>query len=183
MNKGVAIIHLALDRSIVASNDLALKLLREGDALFEDDGVLRARRPADDSRLSQLLRAALPAFGDLGKPGSMALKRPSPSLPLGLLVRRLNKEPIATMVAVADPERSIAVDSDLLHRVLNLTRSEAEIATLLAAGGTPRGIAEYTGRSLETVRWHIKRMQKKLGIRRQVDLVRCVLSFDGFSET
>ena len=46
----------------------------------------------------------------------------------------------------------------------------------LAEGRTIRDIARATGREEETVRWHKKHVFSKVGVSRQVDLVRLLLS-------
>ena len=50
------------------------------------------------------------------------------------------------------------------------------MAALLAEGRTIRDIARATGREEETVRWHKKHVFSKVGVSRQVDLVRLLLS-------
>ena len=58
---------------------------------------------------------------------------------------------------------------------LGLTPAESRIAVALAEGATVEGIAESTGRAKSTVRWFLKRINHKLGIASQVELVRLVL--------
>ena len=58
---------------------------------------------------------------------------------------------------------------------LGLTPAESQLAVELAEGKTVREIAVATGRTANTLYWHLKRIYQKLGISRQVDLVRRVL--------
>ena len=54
------------------------------------------------------------------------------------------------------------------------------MAALLASGRTVRDIAAATGRQENTVYKHLKQMYRKLGISRQAELVRLVLSRAAF---
>ena len=59
----------------------ALRLLRQGDGLFDRDGFLYARLSSNDARLQALVGRALPAFeGGPPRRGSMTVRR-SPGLP------------------------------------------------------------------------------------------------------
>ena len=51
---------------------------------------------------------------------------------------------------------------------------------MVGTGRTVRDIAAMTGRTEDTVRWHLKKIFRKQGISRQVDLVRRVLSLEWF---
>ena len=80
---------------------------------------------------------------------------------------------------IVDPGSETRIDPALVGAVLGLTPAESEVATELAAGRTLSDIAGLTGRSKQTVRWHLKRIFDKQGVTRQVDLVRRVLTLGG----
>jgi len=75
--KGIGVIHLGPWGRILNANDRALEILRRSDGLFEDEGSLRARWPADDDRLQRLLQASLPRTATPAKGGSVTLMRVS----------------------------------------------------------------------------------------------------------
>ena len=75
---------------IVAANDRALSLLRNGDALCDKGGFLIANEQANDEALQAALARALPPFGDQGEGGSMTIRRPKPLPPLVLHVNPLS---------------------------------------------------------------------------------------------
>lgn len=75
-----------------------------------------------------------------------------------------------------DPARRPSVDEDLVAGTFGLTRAESQVAAALAEGRTMREIAKATFPAESTVRWLVKQIYAKLGITRQVDLVRIVLS-------
>ena len=180
---------LQLDRRgrIVTANDGALKLLRAGDGLVDADGFLRARAPGENAKLSQLLADALPRFGAGGAGGSMVVGRYGSAPPLAVYVspageRLFDFRPrrIAALVLIVDPNQRAQVDPSVVGMAFGLTAAESRLAVALAAGHSLRDIAGMTGRQEATVRWHLKQIFGKLGISRQVDLVRHVLRLEGF---
>lgn len=186
-NGRACVIQLDRRGSIVEANDRALSLLRTGDGLRDGGGFLRARTSADDDELQRLLARALPPFGVQGSAGSMTIRRPGARTRLVVHVTpvvRRGGEPgarrVAALVLVVDPEQPSRIDSGLVAQALNLTPAESWLATMVASGKTVREIAATTGRTEGTVRWHLKKIFGKLGISRQTDLVRRVLSLEGF---
>ena len=175
---------IQLDRRgrIVAANDRARDLLRKGDALFDQGGMLGARSPNDDAVLQGLLARALPRFCEQGASGSLTMSRSTgmPGLtvhvtPVGHKETDIRPRRVAALVQVVDHEAT-RIDPALVEAVLGLTPAESQIAVLLAEGTTPRDIAALTGRKERTVRWHVQQIFEKRGISRQVELVRQVLS-------
>ena len=80
------------------------------------------------------------------------------------------------LVLVVDPGARTAIDADLVAATFRLTRAESQVAAALAEGDTVREIATATFRAESSVRWLVKQIHAKLGISRQADLVRLVLS-------
>ena len=183
-NTRLGIIHLDRRGRILEANSRARRLLRKGDGLFDPDGFLRARLPADNARLERLLGRALPVFGDrVPGSGSMTVRRPPgrPRLavhitPVGARQADFGRQRVAALVLVVDPASRPRVDAGLVAEALGLTPSESQVAALLAAGSSVRDIATATGRQENAVYKHLKQMYRKLGISRQADLVRLVLS-------
>ena len=178
-NTGFGVIQFNLRSRIVAANDRARALLRTGDGLCTLDGLLHARLPEDDDALQRLLARALPPFGRQGTSGSMVVRRALVSPRLHLHVSPVNHaraSRVGALVLVVDPADRAVVDPMFVTSALGLTLAESHIAVSLAQGKSVRDLAIETGRSEGTVRWHIKRIHTKLGISRQVDLVRLVLA-------
>ena len=183
---------IQLDRRgrMMEANDRALRILRKGDALLDRDGFLRARMPTENAELSRLQGKALPPFGVQGAAGSMMVSRSSSSTslprlalhitPVGDQYPHFRTRRIGALVLVVDPTSEVRIDPSLVASGLSLTPAESQLAVALAAGETLREIARSTGRTEETVRWHLKQIFRKQGISRQVDLVRRVLSLEGF---
>ena len=83
---------------------------------------------------------------------------------------------MAALVLVVDPSSRPRVDAGMVAEALGLTPAQSEVAALLAAGSSVRDIAEATGRKENAVHKHLKQAYKRLGISRQAELVRLVLS-------
>ena len=183
-NTRIGVFHLDRRGRIVEANAPARRLLRRGDGLYDPDGFLGAWLPADNANLQRLLARALPPLGSQsqGAAGSMTIRR-SPNLPK--LVLHINPvgdrwldfgaERVAALVLVVDAGSQPRLDAELVAEVLGLTAAESQVAVMLSEGRTVRDIAMATGRQEGTVHVLLKRAYKKLGISRQVDLVRLVL--------
>ena len=183
----VGIIHLDLRGRIVEVNHQARDILLRGDGLSERDGFLGAWLTADNARLKRLLADALPPLGGQGAGGSLTVHRASslPPLtahisPIGGAELTSGLRRVAALVLVVDPWNRPRIDASLVAQALGLTAAEGEVAAMLSEGSTVRDIALATGRRPNTVYWLLKRTYTKLGIRRQPDLVRQVLSLAEF---
>ena len=177
------IVQLDCRRRILAANDRALEMLRRGDGLSDEDGCLRARAPAADDELQQVLAHALPAYGGQAVAGSVSVSRPRPLPPLVVRVNPVGAphgdwrpRGAAALVLVFDrgsrigapPQREVAA-------ALGLTPTEGRTPTQLAEGRSVREISDGMDRSHKTVRWHMLHIFAKLGVSRQAELVGRVL--------
>ena len=182
---GAGIIHLDRHGQIVEMNDRARDLLRTGDGLFDERGFLFARTPQDNVKLQGVLNLALPPLGTQGVGGSTVVRRAS-ALPLAVHVNPVDRQetdyniwPVAALLLVVDPASQHRINPAMAEAVLGLTKMESQVAVLLAEGRSVAQIAAAFGRKESTVRTHVKQMFSKLGLSRQVDLVRLVLSLPG----
>ena len=176
---------IQLDRvgRILEMNNRARGLLQVGHGVFERDGFLRARVPADDSHLQGLLADAMPRFGLGGTGNSMTiLGWPSRSrqavhvLPIGEHQSDFGMGRVRMLVVVVEPGRPARLDAELVASALGLTVTESQVAVALAMGKTVSQIAEEKGVKASTVQSHIRRIHAKLGLSCQEDLIRLVLS-------
>ena len=182
---GAGIIHLDRHGRIVEMNDGARDLLLTGDGLFDERGFLFARAPQDNAKLQGVLNRALPPLGTQGVGGSTVVRRAS-ALPLAVHVNPVDRQetdygiwPVAALVLVVDPASRHRINPATAGAVLGLTKMESQVAVLLAEGRSVAQIAAAFGRKESTIRTHVKQMFSKLGLSRQVDLVRLVLSLPG----
>lgn len=189
-NTATGVIQLDWRGRIVAANDRARSVLKAQDGLFDRGGFLRAHAPEEDERLQGLLARALPQLGDQGASGSMVAARPCGLSRLVLHIipvgdRDADEVPshVAALVLVVDPNNRAPVDPALVAAMLGLSPAQSRVAVLLAAGNTVRDVAFATGRSENTIRWHIRRIFEKHGITRLVQLIQLVRSLAGHSGT
>ena len=182
-NPRMAVLHLDRRGRILEVNDRARDIVRKGDGLSDRGGTLRARAPADQARLEQLVGDALPASGATAVGGSMLLRR-SPVLPpfvvhvkpVGVPQPDYGARHVAALVLVVEAGRQHRVSPDVVASALELTPGEARVAVWLAEGKSVRDMAEATGRTEGAIYRHLKQIYRKQSISRQVDLVRLVLS-------
>ena len=90
---------------------------------------------------------------------------------------------IAAVVLIVDPASKLRIAPDLLSATLGLTEAQSVVAAELAAGNSVRDIAVATRRRESSVRSLVKQMHARLGISRQADLVRLVLSTAQFGRS
>ena len=176
---------IQLDRlgRIIETNDRAWSLLTHGRGLFEQNGFLHARVPADDTRLQGLVADALPAFGLEVRGGSMTVLRwPSRSrqvihvVPVGERLKDFGIGRVAALVLVVEPGSPVQLDAELVASALGLTETQSQVAIALAMGKTVGDVAKERGQKVSTTRFHVKQIHTKLGLSRQADLIRLVLT-------
>ncbi|WP_419934838.1 helix-turn-helix transcriptional regulator [Candidatus Palauibacter sp.] len=183
------LIHLDRRGRILEANDRATSFLGRGAGVRDEGGFLRAPVLAQDAQLQALLARALPAFGTPAIGGAMRIANPSGGSPVVVHVNPVgDRHPhmralqVAALVLIVDPASGLRIDLNLVAASLDLTPAESQVAVALAQGHSVSEIAARTGRSEGTIRWHVKRIFRKLGIRRQAELVRRVLSLHGLPE-
>ena len=183
----IGVVHLDRRGRILAVNDRARRLLRQGEGLSDADGVLQVRAPDDQARLARLVAEALPTSRAVPVSGSMLLGRAAGVPPLVVHVKPVGvpspdygARHVAALVLLVEPGRHPRLDPDVVTRTLRLTPAESQVAVWVADGKSVRDIALATGLTEGAIYWHLKQIYKKLPISRQVDLVRLVLSIAEF---
>ncbi len=162
-------------------NAAARALAAAGDVTLAR-GKLSVADPAARAALARAVAVAV-AVGDGGPSsaeGTVAIRRGDGRAGLVATIRRLDgalalagdpDSSARAIVFVVDPERQSETREEALQRVFGLTAAETDVARRLADGASARRIGEDTRRSYETVRWHLKQVMGKVGVRRQPDLV------------
>lgn len=184
----LGVVHLDRWQRIIAANDLAREVLRRGDGLSDRGGILSASAAADRVGFERLLASAVPQSGSVAVGDSISLSRrfgrrrfmvhvrPTVARELDFDVRRA-----AALVLIADPWRPRRIDRSHVAAAFGLTPAESDVACWLAQGKTVAEIAASTGRQKRTVYWFLEQIYAKVGVRRQVDLVRRVLAATEFA--
>ena len=180
------VIYLNSAGRIVETNDMARQALLEGNGLYDQGGTLHARVAEEETRLQRILRAAMPRLGQAPQGDSMTVARwPSRLrhlvhvLPVNGRQDNFGIGRVAAMVLVTTPGAQQPVDAATVAAALRLTEAESRVAVDLAMGKTVGEIADESRRGVSTVRFHVKQIHTKLGLSRQTDLIRLVLSLGG----
>ena len=167
----------------VAASDRARALLRRGDGLSDRDGRLRAALPGEDAALQKLVARALPVSGGPGEGGSIRLGRPGTPSRLVVHVSPLRdagveagRGGVGALVLAVDPADRAGIDPGRVGEALGLTPAESRVAVAVAEGRTVDDIAAATGRSPNTVKWHLQHVYAELGVSRRIELARLVAS-------
>jgi DNA-binding CsgD family transcriptional regulator len=83
---------------------------------------------------------------------------------------------VAATMFVTDPDGELPHFARKLRQIYLLSPSEAQLAEALVHGKSLKTFAEERGTTLNTVRTQLKTMAAKVGAKRQVDVVRCILT-------
>lgn len=154
------------------------RLLGPAGPLAIVNGRLRARRPASDSRLQDLLHTAGCGVDDHG--GAMWLPV-AEAQSLRLVATPWREGGRRRVVILIDgdetPDPSTA---QLLADLYGLSAAEARTAAALAQGQSPAEIAEDRGVSLATVRTQIHQALGKCEVRSITELVRLAMTLPRF---
>ena len=165
------VVTIGLDGTILWANAQGTAMLKDSESLMAVGGRLcdRVRGHAG------LLAAALEAIrADLaaGRTPSIAVLSPSHLLPeedtSALLVPMgWADEPQVAVLLCPKLTRRLDGIEPFLMRAFGLTRSEAELARVLADGGTVEDFSCRRGITIGTARWHLRNVLFKLGCARQ----------------
>lgn len=181
-NRQLGLIQLDRAGRILEANDRARDVLLKGDGLCDRGGELAARQKEEDRELRRLLAGAVPPFGDQGAGDFLKITRRKAAAPLILelhparhMAAVTDSRQLGALVLIIDPANRPRIDPGLVADLLGLTPTESRVAVAIAAGQTVAGTAHELGCAEGTARTHLKRIYRKLGIRKQTELVRKVL--------
>ena len=179
----IGVIHLDRRGRIIEANDLARATLGRGHGLTDGGGFLGAWLPAENARLQRLLAAAMPPPEGRGVGDSMTLSHTPGktrllvhAIPLRAARLDFGVRRAAALVLVVDPHSRRRIDPGLVAQTLNLTPVQSQVATMLCEGSTVREIAAAMKRQEGAIHWHLHQIYSRLGISRQIELARLVLS-------
>jgi DNA-binding CsgD family transcriptional regulator len=173
------VIVLDADQKIIEANAVASALMQKECGLnLGPDGVLETGRGESHHLASWLLGGAAP-----NRIADTLLHIPREGkLPLSVLATPISKvrtawiagEP-AWLLLLFDPERRVTFNTQILVKDLGLSRREAQVASLLAAGLNVAEISRRLHITVHTVRAQLKSAFQKTGCRSQTDLTRRIL--------
>jgi DNA-binding CsgD family transcriptional regulator len=161
---------------VVEMNRGAHAMMQLEDGLAVRNGQLCARRAFETAKMAKLISAAA-AVGKTGvAAGHMLIGRGDGRPAYVLTVAPLHPDlaigdrPLA-MIVIVDPERHSPSDSELVE-LFGFSSAEARLAAALMTGKTLTEIAAEFGLRVPTLRTQLRAILKKVGAKRQSDLVR-----------
>lgn len=185
MGVGIAIIDG--NCSIEFANHCAKLILSEDDGIKELNGSLVASKGVSKVISSCAQKIITQAKTGNNSPGeALTINRPSGLDPYIVFISSFwgnhvrygwahVKEPYALLI-VRDPNHSSETRLEILSRVYGLTPSQARIATMLSDGLSIKDAAQECGIAESSARQYTKMVYQKMGVRRQGDMIRKILS-------
>jgi len=168
------------DDWIVMTNAAASVLLAQGDAVRRNNNSLQAATPQAQGQLMRAISEARAANGD---PVGVTLPAGETGQ-LRIVIRALDAE-TATILGgrlgsvalyMTDTRHPIETGEEVVRRLFGLTEREAAVVCALVRGEDTHEIALRLDIGRETVKTHLKHIMQSVGVRRQAELVRTVVS-------
>ena len=168
----VARLVVGRDLTVLALNPHAVALLEGSGALSLRDGALAPRDRRCAAELAAIISLAGPSarMGVVGAGGGGAV----------LLVdaQAISGEPgAAVALALRDPGGQVEIECADLEPMFGVTPGEHQVIVQLVKGYSSREIADQFGKSILTVRTHVKRAYGKIGVKTRGQLFARLLPF------
>lgn len=176
LDAGGRVLH-ATARALLASQ-------RSGKVSFSEGRPPRFTSEGDASKLARHVAASkATALGKHGGAGGVIrlLGRQGLCLHLTVVPLPIHAVPFGRDAACAvfvsdDGQALIPCSGDLLRALYELTPVEARLAEALVNGSTVKAYTDVHGVSMATARTQLQSIMRKLGVKRQADIVRVVLT-------
>jgi DNA-binding CsgD family transcriptional regulator len=165
----------------------AKHLLNQQDGIRIQASRLEATYPTENRRLQEILASSNQVWEHPHQPNdnTLLLSRKSGKKPLQLVVFPFVSSGLVVedhpqvLVFLSDPSSKPTSRAAVLRALYGLTPTESRLADLLLQGFEVREAAYHLRTTVETARFHLKRVQAKTGTRRQTELMRLMLSLPG----
>lgn len=174
-----AAFQLAPDGRVAAANDQGERLLADGALLVRDSGrVLRAADPGSRDVLERARRNVAAGGGT----EILRLRRQTDGHPHGAAMFRLEVRvpappaEVALALVMTDASLPGVPDARMIGAFFELTTSEARLVHALLRGLSLQEAAVDAGITINSARTYLRHVFAKLGVGRQAELVRAVLT-------
>lgn len=179
-----AVFLVTADNKVSYMNPRGATYVSSGEALRVCDGKLFANDRCATAQLEKLVQSAAagPRNGQAQAPGG-AIRVPKVSrtgclnvtvVPAPCRIELAARERSA-LVFVSEPDAAPASRAETMRQLYHLTPTEGRMADLLLGGLDVREAAERLRITLDTARFHLKRILSKTGARRQAQLIRLMM--------
>jgi DNA-binding CsgD family transcriptional regulator len=162
---------IARDLTVLAVNSNAVALIEANGTISLRDGALATRDRRSGAELGAIVSDAGPAarIGVVGAGGGAALLVDSFALGDDL------ESPVALLLR--DLRAAVEIECADLEPVFGVTPGEHQVIVQLVKGHSSREIAEEFGKSILTVRTHVKRAYGKIGVKTRGQLFAKLLPY------
>lgn len=186
INRGILICDTSF--RVVFRNDAAGALLKQDCGMrIGSDGMLNLQNDEAARRLSAKLSSAITASLRQEEQDDQIIQLNHQCHQLVLVISPLSgaapegQQMAGAMIRIHNRDTQQVINPYLLRAMFGLTDAETEVATQLLEGQTLSDIATLSGRSRETVKYHLNSLFRKTGTSRQGELISllsrsCVLS-------
>jgi DNA-binding CsgD family transcriptional regulator len=178
LNAGVIVTDSCVE--VVDVNAAAELIVQLQDGLLIQNDKLRARRAFETTKLAKLV-AGVTGFDRQGPAaGRMLVGRCNGRSPYVLTIAPLRIGTVVNdsrlaLIVVVDPEQQSPSQKDLAE-LFGLSPAEALLAAMLLTGKTLSQIGVSAGVQITTLRTQLRSVLRKVGARRQSDLMRILSS-------
>lgn len=181
----VPVILVDRDGDMVTSNSAARRLAADGSGLSLTGQSVCAATPELTRRLIAAIRSVTAERIDGHQSRSdvtMMLPRAVDQVPLHVLIVamspgddwRAQDGRVAAALFIGDPTCKSLNDGDRMRRMFHFTAAETRVAVGLANGCAVNQLADELDLSRNTVRWHVKHVLQKAGVKTQAQFVRLI---------
>lgn len=174
------VVLLSAHGRIVFANRRAEEIIARGDGLTRAAGRISAKGFTNSVRLQALLQCAFqasPVHDAIEASSVIALERAgAPPLALAAFPLETRGRRLLVGLYILDPVTDIAPAVEIACRAQGLTPTEVRLAAHLVAGTSLNDACERMRIRRQTGRTYLNQIFSKLGICRQVDLVRLLLN-------
>jgi DNA-binding CsgD family transcriptional regulator len=168
----VARLVVGRDLTVLALNSHATTLLEANGALSLRDGMLAPR----DRRCGAELAAVIAFAGPTARMGVLGAGSDGPALLVD--AQTLTSDPDGPVaLALRDPHGQVEIECADLEPMFGVTPGERQVIVQLVKGYSSREIADQFGKSILTVRTHVKRAYGKIGVKTRGQLFARLLPF------
>jgi DNA-binding CsgD family transcriptional regulator len=161
---------------VIEMNRAAESIVRLDDGLNLKNGRLCARRAFETGKIAKLIIGATANTKSDWSAGRMPVGRGDGLPPYVLTVAPLRSSMAwddrrLALIVIVDPERHLPSQSDLAE-FFGLSLAEARVAAALMTGKTLSQVAAATEIRITTLRTQLGSILRKVGAKRQTDLIR-----------
>ncbi len=181
----IGLIIIGPDGKVTYQNPVSETLVANHAGLSLNNGKPRAYYPEEDQQLQGLIKKLLHAERsnlDVGTE-AMGVHHPDREMNMNIMLSPLkqtdemgNEQPGSLALYLSDPDSALNLPATALQSLYRMTPKEANVAIALANGLSPSQIGEQHGVSVDTVRSHLKNIYSKMGVNKQQDVIRVLLS-------